>query len=64
MKEEEVEEMSEIQVGDLVVCTRGRELGRKRPCTVVDVSESKKSFILEDSNGRCFRKYRHTIAKK
>ena len=73
IKEEEVEEEEretveeddehEIKVGDMVVCIGGKKLGGRQRCTVVEVSDSKKTYILEDSEGVRFRKHRHTIEK-
>ena len=53
----------EIKVGDMVVCIGGKKLGGRQRCTVVEVSDSKKTYILEDSEGVRFRKHRHTIEK-
>ena len=63
-EEENEEEEGEIKVGDVVYCTCGRELGGTQGCTVVEVSPSKKTFVLLDHRGRHYRKYRKCIAKK
>ena len=51
--ENNVEE-DKIKSGDLVYCLSGRELGGMQGCTVVEVSPSKKTFILVDHQGRHF----------
>ena len=53
----------EIKEGDMILCIGGKEKGCYNYCKVIKISESKKSFILEDKRGRCFCKYRRTIAK-
>ena len=60
---ENEEEIVIIDKGDIVMCTGGEERGANKYCTVMDVSPSRKTFILCDSEGKTFRKYAHCIQK-
>ena len=55
--------LTEIEVGDTVVCVGGTKLGDSMYCTVVQISDSKKTFILQDSSGNIFRKWKRNIQK-
>ena len=61
--EKKLEEDEQIKMGDIVYCVSGRELGGMQGCTVVEVSPSKKTFVLLDHRGRQFRKYKKCIKK-
>ena len=55
--------LTEIEVGDTVVCVGGTKHGESMYCTVVQISDSKKTFILQDSSGNIFRKWKKNVQK-
>ena len=57
------EKMKIINVGDIVTCTGGERRGASRYCSVVQVSKSRKTYILRDEEGNEFQKYSHCISK-
>ena len=67
VEEEDEEEMwrrdCEIRVGDMVKCVDGKKLGNMVYCEVVDVSPSKKTYVLKDKDGNKFRKYEKYLRK-
>ena len=52
-----------ILKGDIVMCTGGKEREENKYCPVLKVSESRKTYILRDSEGKTFRKFAHCVQK-
>ena len=53
----------ELFVGDTVMCVAGANLGSSKYCTVTEVSKTKKTYIVEDSHGNKFRKWKKSLQK-